>query len=154
MGNQRPYSWRLQFITEIRKVDGSRYPPATLKEMILQRIPICETPPGISLKKWYNLLTFYFTHCLYINPLQGIHLSNPKTEVWYKASPLDVHSIESATKVFMSSVSLHSDKFVSNTSLRRTAMNRLIGAGGILQQFMRWILGNILFHDRYSTGSH
>ena len=56
-------------------------------------------------------------------------LPNPRTDVWFKASPLGVHYIESATKVLMSSLDLDSEKFVSNTSLRRTAMNRLIGAG-------------------------
>ena len=50
---------------------------------------------------------------------------NPSSDVWYKASPLGIHSIESATKTLFAG----SEKFLTNTSLRRTAKNRLVSAG-------------------------
>jgi hypothetical protein len=55
-------------------------------------------------------------------------IDKPKGAVWYKASPLGIHSIEGATKTLTSGMKI-SSSFVSNTSLRRTAMNRLLQSG-------------------------
>lgn len=52
----------------------------------------------------------------------------PNDTVWYKASPLGVHSIENVTKNLFSFLRL-SNKNISNSSLRRTVTNRLISAG-------------------------
>ena len=53
--------------------------------------------------------------------------NNPSHVVWYKASPLGLHSIQQATKSLTSCLDL--ERFVSNTSLRRTAQNRLLKSG-------------------------
>lgn len=55
-------------------------------------------------------------------------IDKPKTEVWYKSSPLGIHSIETATKTLVKGLNIAAD-FVSNSSLRRTAMNRMIQSG-------------------------
>ena len=52
----------------------------------------------------------------------------PNDSVWYKASPLGVHSIENVTKNLFS-FDRSSKKNISNSSLRRTVTNRLISAG-------------------------
>lgn len=56
-------------------------------------------------------------------------LPNPKTQIWYKCEAMGIHSIEAATKCLAASLGMPEENFVSNTSLRRTAMNRLVTAG-------------------------
>jgi len=51
----------------------------------------------------------------------------PTTYVWYKRVPLGIHSIQKVTKELTKNLNL--DGFVSNTSLRRTAQNRLLSSG-------------------------
>lgn len=52
----------------------------------------------------------------------------PKSDVWYKAQPMGIHTIEKTTKFLMSAIG-EDDKFFSNTSLRRTAQTRLVESG-------------------------
>ena len=59
----------------------------------------------------------------YLTPINN----KPSDAVWYKASPLGLHSIQQATKSLTTGLNL--DTFVSNTSLRRTAQNRLLRSG-------------------------
>lgn len=56
-------------------------------------------------------------------------IANPKDNCWYKAIPLGVHTIQEATRSIVSSLGQPGDGFISNTSLRRTAQNRLVQAG-------------------------
>ena len=53
-------------------------------------------------------------------------IDKPTSEVWYKASPLGVHSIRKVTKNLFKS--LNTSEYVTNTSLRRTAQMRLTQA--------------------------
>lgn len=53
-------------------------------------------------------------------------IDNPATNVWYKASPIGVHSIRDVTKRLLKS--LNPSEFYTNTSLRRTAQTRLTEA--------------------------
>ena len=55
-------------------------------------------------------------------------IPNPRGPVWYKNSRLGIHSIQQATRSLFLGSSL-SDKFITNTSLRRTVKNRLVSAG-------------------------
>jgi hypothetical protein len=72
----------------------------------------------------------YITHRPETNGMKGnpsfylAIIDNPKSNVWYKSSPLGVHSIESVVKKVMEKCGKKG--FFSNTSLRRTAMTRLI----------------------------
>lgn len=92
--------------------------------------------PLNAVSQWDTFL-FHYAGCeafyLAVSP-------NPKDDVWYKASPMGIHSIESATKSLMSS--LRPDEFVSNTSLRRTAMHRLI-KGGIRKEIIQKKTGRV-----------
>ena len=67
-------------------------------------------------------------------------IENPKSDVWYKASPLGIHSIESVVKNIMGKC--NKKGFFSNTSLRRTAMNRLI-AGDIPDKVIQKKTGRV-----------
>ena len=58
----------------------------------------------------------------YLTPIK-----NPQGPIWYKASPLGVHSIETCVKRIMTP--LKPDGFISNTSVRRTAKNRMMSYG-------------------------
>jgi hypothetical protein len=69
------------------------------------------------------------------------YITNPKTNVWYKSSPLGIHSIQSVTKNLMLQ-SLHTGDFVSNTSLRRTQQNRLLN-GDIRKEIIQKRTGRI-----------
>lgn len=60
----------------------------------------------------------------YLTPLPT---SQMKTEVWFKKSPMGIHTLEKVTKNIMKSLS--PQKFFTNTSLRRTAQSRLMKAG-------------------------
>lgn len=51
----------------------------------------------------------------------------PKGKMWYKPIPLGLHSIQSTTKQLLKGSNI--EGFVSNSSLRRTAQNRLLTAG-------------------------
>ena len=58
----------------------------------------------------------------YLTPIK-----NPKGPIWYKAAPLGTHTIEKSVKRLMSSIS--AEGYISNTSVRRTAKNRMMAAG-------------------------
>lgn len=58
----------------------------------------------------------------YLTPLQ-----NPTKSEWYKCCPMGIHSIQNATKQLTSCLNM-SEKFFTNSSLRRTSQNRLIEA--------------------------
>lgn len=72
----------------------------------------------------------YISHRPETNNLKGntafylAIIDNPKSNVWYKSSPLGVHSIETVVKKLMEKSGKKG--FYTNTSLRRTAMTRLI----------------------------
>ena len=51
-------------------------------------------------------------------------IQNPTSEKWYKPVPLGVHSIQRVVRDLFKNSSI--DGFVSNSSLRRTAQNRLL----------------------------
>ena len=60
----------------------------------------------------------------YLSPLNQDQIKN---DVWYKAAPLGIHSIEKATRTVMKT--LGDGKFYSNSSLRRSCKMRLVESG-------------------------
>lgn len=60
-------------------------------------------------------------------------INKPQGNIWYKKSPLGIHSIEKVTKELMKfkmkNYESATTSFYSNTSLRRTTKQRLIDAG-------------------------
>ena len=54
-------------------------------------------------------------------------IPNPKDNKWYKPVPLGIHSIQNATKDLFKFSNV--EGFISNSSLRRTAQNRLLQGG-------------------------
>lgn len=54
-------------------------------------------------------------------------IQNPKDSKWYKPVPFGVHSIQNATRDLFKFSNI--DGFISNSSLRRTAQNRLLQGG-------------------------
>ena len=68
------------------------------------------------------LQTLSETTAFYLTPI-----GNPKSHIWYKTTPLGIHTIQSATKDVTKSIEI--EGFVSNSSLRRTVQNRLIEGG-------------------------
>ena len=79
-----------------------------------------------------NFYKKYIQHRPEMNGLKGCSafylavIPNPKTKVWYKASPLGVHSIQNVTRSLLSSI--NESGYFTNTSLRRTSQNRLLQA--------------------------
>ena len=53
-------------------------------------------------------------------------IDTPKTNTWFKSSPMGIHSLQSATKRMLSQVD---SGYFTNTSLRRTCQNRLLHSG-------------------------
>lgn len=62
----------------------------------------------------------------YLTPLP---ISQMKNGVWFKKSPMGIHTLEKVTKNVMKNLSSSDQKFYTNTSLRRTAQTRLMKAG-------------------------
>ena len=63
----------------------------------------------------------------YLSPMPPTQIKSDNQQ-WYKSVPLGIHSIESTTKNAMKNLS-DEEGFFTNTSLRRTAKNRLIQNG-------------------------
>ena len=67
--------------------------------------------------------------CSFNKALYLAWIPNPRSIVWYKNSRLGIHSIQQTVRELAKGSPLLEEKFVTNTSLRRTARNRLIEAG-------------------------
>lgn len=92
------------------------------------------------------IIAMYKLYVSYRKKIQGLNafyltpMQNPKGDKWYKQSPFGIHAIEKVTRELMKTLNNEDlsafsnnenskEIFYSNTSLRRSAKQRLINAG-------------------------
>ena len=112
----------LEYVERISKNKRFGINSTRMEPKVTRICPNLENPSRCVLKlykEYINRRPSNAGNSFYLTPASNA----TRSDVWYKRSPLGVHSIEKTTKLLMKSLAKENE-FYSNTSLRRTAICR------------------------------